>query len=182
MYFRRQLLIIGILILGSTVSAPSAVAWDWLELPAGLSGGADLVGEVLEVRSGSLVLEPSGGPATTIRLAPECEITLNGMPVAAAALRPVAPGSRVEVRVCLQGERAVSVAGFYCCLEAEVLAIKGQQAFCKPLNSSTGDKWLELPGFPKRPQVGEVYLLILDSAGKVKRSQRLGPLEENSYR
>ncbi|MDI3281453.1 MAG: hypothetical protein QJR13_08805 [Bacillota bacterium] len=106
-------------VLGNSRAAPAA--------GEGLAGpmreeAAVLEGEVAAVGEGSLLLWTPKGECR-LALAPGAAVALNGVPVAAEALRPVTERDRVEVRTFLdRAGRAVRVEGFYRVEEVQLLA------------------------------------------------------------
>lgn len=107
--------------LGMAISASSRAA------PAAGEGGiareaAVLEGEVAAAEEESILLRIPQGECRLV-LAPAAEVTLNGVPVALEALRPITERDLVEVRILVDGSgRAVRVEGFYRVEEARLLA------------------------------------------------------------
>lgn len=170
------LLIVGLALL---VYGHPVQAWEWQTLPLHSNSIADLVGEVIEVSNQGIILQV-GGKEHQVSLGSHCVITLNGLPVQAAALQPIAPGEYVEARLCLEQGLAVKIEAIYCQLEVEVIQLQSGMVKLRPINNSRdlGD-WVEVESEQnvEEMRVGAVYLVRLNSEGKVKKYHCLSPFK-----
>ncbi|GEM_PF-5007051 len=158
----------------------SSAAFDWGFHPPRLPAGGDLTGEVISVGGHELELKLSSGEPRHLQLSPDCQITLNGLSVGAAALGPIMDGHYVEASVLLSADQVIRVEGFYYCVEAEIGAVSGNRILLRPLNSAGPGFWvLNSAASGVQPPVGSICLVSLDSTGSVKQCQPLVIREEN---
>lgn len=155
-----------------------ALAWDWPTPPEPEPISADLVGEVLEVGQSGLTILSTQGGKVKLAVASNCEITLNGVAVSLEALAPISASDFVEARIQMAHGEAVRIQGVYCTFEAHLVELGLGRVKLLLTNSGGESVWVNLAddSLSQGMRVGEDYLVLLDSTGRVKNYHHLSPI------